>query len=45
MAPVCGAQVFEAQVRPVLSLLLDDPDRDVRFFAERASKVLEEQFA
>ncbi len=45
MAPVCGAQVYEAQIRPVLSLLLEDTDRDVRFFAERATKSLEEQFA
>jgi hypothetical protein len=41
MTKVCGAKVYEQQIYPTLSLLLDDPDRDVRFHAERSSKVSE----
>jgi serine/threonine-protein phosphatase 2A regulatory subunit A len=42
---VCGMQVYESQVRPVLSMLAEDYDRDVRFFAEMTSKMLEENMA
>eukprot|EP00980_Cylindrotheca_fusiformis_P000612 scaffold154_cov129-Cylindrotheca_fusiformis.AAC.29 len=38
MAKVCGRKVFEQQIHPVLSLLMDDPDRDVRYFAKLSSK-------
>ena len=38
MVKVCGAKVYEQQIYPVLSLLLDDPDRDVRFYAEQSVK-------
>ena len=44
VAPICGPTVYEHQVSPVLSLLMEDPDRDVRFFAERTFKALKEQF-
>ena len=35
LAPVCGKDVCGSQIRPVLSLLVEDPDRDVRFYANR----------
>lgn len=35
LAPVCGTDVCGSQIRPVLSLLVEDPDRDVRFYANR----------
>lgn len=45
VAKVCGPSMFEQQISPVLSLLLDDPDRDVRFHAERTMSSIEEAFA
>ena len=30
--------VFDQQIYPILTLLMDDPDRDVQFFAKKASK-------
>lgn len=36
MAKVCGRKVYEQQIYPVLCLLMDDPDRDVRFYAEQS---------
>jgi serine/threonine-protein phosphatase 2A regulatory subunit A len=45
IAPVCGPNVYESQISPVLSMLMDDPDRDVRFYAERTSKILEDKFS
>ena len=44
MGPVCGQSVYESQMRPVLNVLLEDPERDVRFFAEHTFRVLEEAF-
>ncbi len=44
IAKVCGPSVFEQQISPILSLLLDDPDRDVRFYAEKTLATLEEEF-
>jgi serine/threonine-protein phosphatase 2A regulatory subunit A len=45
VAPVCGRAVYEAQIAPILALLLEDDDRDVRFYAQQASRELEEEFA
>ena len=45
IAPVCGQTVYETQVSPVLSVLLDDTDQDVRYFAEQTSKKLEQGFS
>jgi hypothetical protein len=45
IAPVCGLSVYESQISPVLNLLMDDTDRDVRFFAEKTSQTLEAEFA
>jgi len=44
IAKVCGPSIFEQQIHPVLSLLLDDPDRDVRFYSEQTLSFLEEEF-
>jgi len=41
MVPICGNSVGEIQVRPVLSVLIEDPDRDVRFYAEKALLALD----
>lgn len=39
----CGEDVYNAKVRPVLEVLMEDQDQDVRYFAEKASKFLEEK--
>lgn len=36
MIPMCGPGVYESQALPVLNMLLDDDDRDVRYFAEQS---------
>lgn len=40
LAPLCDEAFIGMQFRPVLSILADDPDRDVRFFTEKTLKVL-----
>lgn len=45
IAKVCGRNIYEQQIKPVLSLLSDDLDRDVRFFAEKTLHTLEEEAA
>ena len=45
MAPVCGVTAYESQVLPVLNMLMNDDDRDVRFCAEKAIAALDEAFA
>lgn len=42
---ICDPNVYHQQIRPVLSLLEDDMDRDVRFFAEKTVLKLDEAFA
>jgi hypothetical protein len=44
IAPVCGQNVYETQINPVLSVLLEDADQDVRFFAEKTLKILGNEF-
>ncbi|KAL7578172.1 hypothetical protein ACA910_012608 [Epithemia clementina (nom. ined.)] len=44
MTPVCGVHAYESQVLPVLNLLMDDDDRDVRYYAEKTVSVLDEVF-
>jgi len=39
MAPVVGQAAVDSQIRPVLAMLMEDPDRDVRYYAR---KTLEE---
>ena len=41
MSPICGVKVCESQIRPVLSVLIEDRDRDVRYFASRAMEALD----
>lgn len=43
IAPMCGHSICDSQIRPVLSLLSEDPDRDVRFFANKSLKLLDAQ--
>jgi len=45
MGPICEPSVYKQQIHPILSLLQDDPDRDVRFFAEKTALKLEDVFA
>jgi HEAT repeat protein len=44
LAPLCGVQIFESQILPVLNLLVEDPDRDVRNYAENALYELKTEF-
>lgn len=43
MAPVCGKSVYETQIRPVLAVLIEDTDRDVRFFGSQTMKKCDAQ--
>jgi len=45
VAPVCGQATYQTQIGPILAMLMEDDDRDVRFYAERTSNELEEEFA
>ena len=38
MSPVCGKPVYDTQIRPILNVLVEDADRDVRFFASQTLK-------
>jgi hypothetical protein len=40
-----SVSAYESQVHPVLSMLLEDDDRDVRFFAEKTESALNAYFA
>jgi serine/threonine-protein phosphatase 2A regulatory subunit A len=40
LAPFCDETIITTQFRPVLSMLADDPDRDVRFFTEKTLRSL-----
>ena len=44
VAPACGIEAFESQVRPILSILLEDDDRDVRYYADRTNAALKVKF-
>lgn len=44
MAPVCGKEVYDQQIRLVLSVLTEDSDRDVRYFANKTAKKLDIEF-
>ena len=43
-ATVCGKPVYESQIRPVLWVLKEDADRDVRYFANKTAKKLDLEF-
>ena len=40
IAPVCGKAVTDSQIRPVLGLLSEDADRDVRYYANKTLESL-----
>lgn len=40
VGPLFKKTVYESQITPVLGLLIDDPDRDVRYFASKTSDEL-----
>mmetsp|Transcript_12719 Transcript_12719/g.18353 ORF Transcript_12719/g.18353 Transcript_12719/m.18353 type:complete len:80 (+) Transcript_12719:1-240(+) len=44
MAPACGLQAYKTQICPVLRVLVKDPDRDVRYFAEKSLEALAKTF-
>ena len=44
VAPVCGLTAYEGQILPVLAMLMEDDDRDVRYYAEKTATALEEVF-
>ena len=44
MAAVCGKPIYDSQIRPVLSVLTEDADRDVRYFANKTAKKLDLEF-
>ena len=44
VAKVCGPSVYDQQISPILSLLKDDQDRDVRFYAAKTADLLKEAF-
>jgi hypothetical protein len=43
MAPICGQATTDTQIRPILAMLVDDPDRDVRFFASKTIEYLDSE--
>ena len=45
MGPLCEETVYQQQIHPILALLQDDQDRDVRFFAEKTALKLAESFS
>jgi serine/threonine-protein phosphatase 2A regulatory subunit A len=45
VGPRCDVTTYEQQIHPIISLLQEDLDRDVRFFADRTATILEEDFA
>jgi hypothetical protein len=45
VAPVCGFATYETQILPVLTMLTEDDDRDVRYYAELSLNALDEEFA
>jgi len=40
----CGLTIYQQRIRPVLSVLTEDPDRDVRFFAEQSLHDADREF-
>ncbi|GKY92608.1 protein phosphatase 2, regulatory subunit A [Mayamaea pseudoterrestris] len=45
VAPACTIDAYRTQIVPILSILLEDDDRDVRYFAERSASSLKLKFA
>jgi serine/threonine-protein phosphatase 2A regulatory subunit A len=44
ITPNCGLVAYETQVHPVLSMLIEDDDRDTRYYAEQTERELDEYF-
>jgi hypothetical protein len=44
VSPVCNSSTYNSQVVPVLTMLRDDDDLDVRQYAEQTSVALQEVF-
>jgi serine/threonine-protein phosphatase 2A regulatory subunit A len=44
VGPLFSRYVYESQIVPILTLLNDDPDRDVRYFANQTSDSLRDVF-
>jgi serine/threonine-protein phosphatase 2A regulatory subunit A len=42
---ICSSDTYEQQIHPILSLLQDDMDRDVRFYADKSASLLEDHFS
>lgn len=45
VAPVLSYSTYETQILPVLTVLVNDEDRDVRYYADKSLRALEEKFA
>jgi hypothetical protein len=45
IAVVCGTNVYEPLIMPILNMLAEDDDRDVRFYADQSLNALDEEFA
>ena len=45
VAIVCGADSYEPLIMPILNMLAEDDDRDVRYYAELSLNALDEEFA
>ena len=41
LAVVCGSAARDSQIRPVLAILVDDSDRDVRYYAKKTLESLD----
>lgn len=41
MAPIVGRSAVETQIRPVLAMLMEDSDRDVRYYAKQTMDAIE----
>ena len=44
VGPLLSVSVYEGQIDPILDLMKDDPDRDVRYFAVQAGNSLKAHF-
>lgn len=40
--PLCETEIIESQVYPILQILAEDEDRDVRYFAEKSLSTIEQ---
>jgi hypothetical protein len=45
LAKNCSPTAYYNQINPVLQMLLEDDDRDVRAYADASFSILEEEFS